>query len=184
MSDLMVSRTFKLKQIYESEEALNNAMWEEVTRFFSIDEGDFKLASHLLYNKYCNSEIAYDTQGAFTRNLSNTAIEMYPQFVSRLKFLRELYSLSLEELRQGDITIMNTASNPNDSVENPTQTILDYITNQDITSTQDNKFDRLNEGISKMKASYTKQFLNGFTNLFIKVYANDNYEDYLYTKGE
>lgn len=182
MSDQMTSLTFKLKQIYNSEDELNNAMWTEVSKFFDINKDDFKLATHLLYNKYINSEIAYDTPNAFIRNLSNTAIEMYPQFVSRLGFLRELYSMSLEELRQGTTTIMNSASNPNEKVENPTSTIIDYITSQDTTSEQDNKFDRLNEGISKMKASYTKQFLNGFTNLFTKVYSTEKYEDYLYRK--
>lgn len=183
MSYRMTTRTLKLKQIYENEDSLNTAMWNEVSRYFTIDESDFKLASHLLFNKYCNSEVAYDTENAFIRNLSNTAIEMYPQFVSRLKYLKELYTMTLDELRQGDVTIINNASNPNDLVENPTRTLLEYITSQDSTSEQINKFDRLNEGITKMKASYTKHFLDGFANLFCKVYSSGSYDDYLYERN-
>lgn len=180
MNNSMTSQTFRLKQLYD-EETLTSKLWSEVSKFYKdLDTTDFDLATHLLFYKYCNCEIAYDTEDSFYRNLVLTSIDLFPQYLYRLKWLKEIYSLSIDELRQGDVDIINNASAPNEKVDDPLNTYLDYLDGQTLQTTKQNKFDRLQDALSRNSTANTKRFLDGFANLFLKVYPSDYYSDFIY----
>lgn len=184
MSKTMTMQSLRLKQIYTSESSFTYELYREVSKFFTLNKSDFDLATHQLWNKYVNCEIAYDTKEAFERNLLNYATELIPPYITKLKWFREMYSMSLEELRKGDITILNSASNPNEKIDDPLDTYLDYIEHQDTSSTKLSKFDRLNEAISTNRQLTTRRFLDSFANLFIKVYDTSSFNDYLYKEEQ
>lgn len=181
----ITTQTFKLKEIFEEQADINSFVVESVKKFFpDLDDDLIYLASWQLYNHYLNSEVAYDTPDAFKRHFAIACVDYVPQYVSRLKRLREINNLSTDELTNDSIIITNTASNPNERIESPLSEVVDYITEQDSTSQKGNKFELLTNAINRAQASYTQKFLSSFINLFIKVYDSSRYDDYLYIKEE
>lgn len=178
----MTSRTFKLKEIYDEASFVNVTTGKVKNYYPNLNNEDSKLAMTLVYNRYADSEVAFDTPGAFARNLFIVAIDVLPSYVTRLARLRRLNELTLDELIDQGHSIMNSAQNPNDRVNDPLNTVLDYISDQTTTSTTGNKYDSLQDAIRNANNTYTTQFVNRFSVLFVKIYAGDDYEDYLYKK--
>lgn len=182
---MITTQTFRMKEIYDDEDSFNSEMYGRISTFYpQINQGDCRLATDLIYLRYANSEVAYDTPEAFKRNLCIKVVDFVPQFVARLQRLREINALTLDDLIDGGTTIMNSVDNSNDKVADPLNTVLEYIGTQDSTKSTQNKFDSLQEAIDRTKALYTERYLGYFSPLFIKVYGSTSYDSYLYKKED
>src|SRR5690606_37653390 len=92
-----------------------------------------------LYNRYCNSNINYDTIDAFFRHMGITYEDSFDQLKVRKKIIDEQYQITTEELTLTSRALSNTASmnianNANNNaivaIEDPEDYIIPYINSQ------------------------------------------------------
>ncbi len=140
-----------------------------------------------LYNRYCNSNINYDTIDAFLRHMGITYEDTFNQMQLRKNIIDAQYQITVEELTLTSRALSNTASlnianNANNNaivaIENPEDYIIPYInsqvtnnlSNENEMSMHRNKLKSYFEALDFVTTKYLTKFLNNFNKHFLTVF--------------
>lgn len=140
---------------------------------------------YLLYAQYGNSVLANADTNQFKYRLWSIIFEHGLVWTKRVEIQEKLRALSLEdgsEIYQGGKAIYNNALH--DSTEPNTGTLeeLPYINGQNTANFKKSKLEGLAILNDMLKTNITREFLDKFKPLFIKIIAGDT--RYYVTEGE
>lgn len=122
----------------------------------------------LLYRRYKNWEIAYINPSDFYDILWEL-IEMHlPNYVERYNHYTRLLQLTDSDLLSNDITINNFVEHTDSEVEDPLNTVIPSVTNQDSSKSFAGKAQRLRQIINTTQYNLKNDFLNKFKFLFLR----------------
>lgn len=135
---------------------------------------------YLLYANYGNRTIAPDDTTRFKYRLFALIYQYGPTWDRRLGIQSKLRGLTEEELLQGSVQIYNNASNPSTDPTTDSTQLLNYIENQSVTHNQRGKLDAYMYLWGALETDVTKEFLDRFNSLFLKIgerYVEIDYEE-------
>ena len=140
---------------------------------------------YLLYAQYGNSTLANADTNQFKYRLWSIIFEHGLVWAKKVDIQEKVRALSLEdgsEIYQGGKAIYNNAMH--DSTEPNTNTLeeLPYINGQNTANFKKSKLEGLALLNDMLDTNFTKQFLDKFKVLFIKIIAGDT--KYYVTEGE
>lgn len=132
----------------------------------------------LLYARYGNSHIANSDENQFKYLLFSVIWQYGPSWEKRLQIQEKLRGLSLDDnsdIYKGSKAIYNSALNPSTSVASDDENggELPFVNSQNTTKYKKSKLDGLAYLNSLIETDVTKQFIERFKNLFIKVIKTD-----------
>lgn len=121
----------------------------------------------LIAYEYNNSHVSMSPE-SFKEHFANELYTYYKEFEETTKIIKELMSLSENDLRIGDRLITNLADIPETESSTNVEEV-DFISNQQKQFTEKSKLQIKREELSAKRAFTVKTFLRRFKNLFIKI---------------
>lgn len=140
---------------------------------------------YLLYAQYGNSTIANADTNQFKYRLWSIIFEHGLVWAKRVEIQEKLRALSLEdgsEIYQGGKAIYNNALHDSTAPNTGTLEELPYINGQNTANFKKSKLEGLAILNDMLKTNITREFLDKFKPLFIKIIAGDT--RYYVTEGE
>ena len=119
-----------------------------------------------MYGRYGNSSIASSDENQFKYKLYSVIFMYGPAWQKRLDIQGKLINLQEDEILKGSSAIYNTAQNPGTA---PNVEELAYINQQNTTKYKKSKLEGYSILYELIKTDVTKEFLDKFERLFIKV---------------
>ena len=173
MSDF--SLTFLFKNIFPTYDK-----FKEFTDEYIIDADDIFLptAYKWLFNRFANSNVAYDTEDAFKRHFANELDDCLNMMKFRQDRLKALYALTDDDLALVNVAFATVANAPNTEQPEALDKLLDYVNTQSANKLTTNKFESLLRAIENIADRGLEDWLNRFQRHFIRIYprALDVYE--------
>lgn len=126
-----------------------------------------------IFNRFCNSNIKYDTPDAFCRHFGITYENVFDQFKVRQDIINKSYNLSDDEYILARQVIINNSLNDNLPAPNPLDEPLEYISNQNASRETMSKIDGYIHAIYKLTDNLLDEFLDEFRKHFISLYSID-----------
>lgn len=145
----------------------------------AITDDNMAILYYLLYAKYGNNPIINFDENQFIAKVNGIIWEYGPSWQKRLVIQNEIRSLTADDLLTGAKAINNHAYNPSDE---PTNTELPYINEQDTTQYKKSKMDAYGQLWTLIATDVTEEFLSRFKPLF-KQFVKPG-EAYLYESEE
>lgn len=126
---------------------------------------------YLLYARYGNSHIASADENTFKYKLQSIIFMYGPTWEKRLEIQDKLRNLSDSDLLKGSEAIYNTANAPGTSLAGLTDSEgkLDYLSGQNTTAYRKSKIEGYATLAALLETDVTKEFIDRFQNLFIKI---------------
>lgn len=140
-----------------------------------LDESDLELICKLLFNKYCQSTIAFDIISDFYRKFFIIFYDEVEYFLQKMKQIKYLRSLNSNDLLTEYESISNIANNDNKVVDNPLYSIIPFITTQTTSTSRINKVMAISRAIATYRNNEVNYFLDKFKDLFYTVYGCSRY---------
>lgn len=131
----------------------------------SLAENSLKSLYYLLYARYGNSHIIFYDDMQFKYNVFSTIFMYGPTWERRLNLQSKLRALTDEELTAGTIANHTHAYNPSSLSEEE----INYINEQNKTKYTKSKLEGYAMGAQLLEKDITKEFIDKFQKLFIKV---------------
>ncbi len=179
------SITFYFKYIFPSYDCFTEFI-ETYTDINSDDILNVYIFKYL-YNRFCNSNVNYDTIDAFLRHMGITYEDTFNQMTLRKNIIDEQYQITTEELTLTSRALsttasMNIANSANNNaivaIDNPENYLIPYINSQ-VTNNQNNenemsmhrnKLKSYFEALDFVTTKYLTKFLNNFDKHFLTVF--------------
>lgn len=180
MLDNMV-KTWKYKDLAVTSENCGTLYKQYVGEDLEINEDDLELVCNLLFNKFCQSTIAFETIQDFYRKFFIIFYDELDYFCQKMHLVKYLRSLNMDDLLKEYETISNMANNDNKIVDNPFASIIPYITTQSTSTSRINKVMGISRAIATYRNNEVNYFLDKFKGLFYTVFG---IQKYLYVGGE
>lgn len=133
------------------------------------EEHRIKEIFYLLYAKYGNSHIVNNDETQFKLRLWSTIFQYAPTWSKKLEYQTKIRALTDDELFTGSTNIHNHAYNPATEPSTGTSDTLDYINDQNVSKYKRGKLDAYFQANNYLEQDFTKDFLNRFRDLFIKI---------------
>ena len=137
----------------------------------------------LLYARYANSYVASSDENQFKYQVASTVFMYGPTWEKRLEVQDALRKLTLDELKAGAKDIYNSAYNPGTAPGTATLTELTAINAQNTTNRKKSTMDAYANLLALLETDVTKEFIDKFKALFIKIAAPDAPLLYEFTEG-
>lgn len=136
-----------------------------------LEEKSLETLFYLLYGRYGNSHIATTDLNQFIYKVASTIFMYGPTWEKRLKIQADLRALNDADLLKGSQAIYNTANAPGTSLASSTneEGKVDYISGQNTTDYRKSKMEAYAALTSLLETDVTKEFIDRFANLFIKI---------------
>lgn len=136
-----------------------------------ISDESLNTLFYLLYGRYANSHIASFDENQFLYKLQSIVFMYGPSWEKRVEIQDALRSLTEADLLKGSQAIYNTANAPGTSLADNVgpDGKVDYISGQNTTDYRKSKMEGYATLASLLETDVTKQFIDRFANLFIKV---------------
>lgn len=130
---------------------------------------------YLLYARYGNSHAASSDENQFKYQVASCIFMYGPTWEKRLEVQDSLRKLTLDELKVGSKDIYNTALNPGTQVGTGTSTITELpgINSQNTTNRRKSTMEAYANLLDLLETDVTKDFLDKFSNFFIKILEPD-----------
>lgn len=136
-----------------------------------ISDESLNTLFYLLYGRYANSHIASFDENQFLYKLQSTVFMYGPTWEKRVEIQDALRTLTEADLLKGSQAIYNTANAPGTELADlvDEEGKVDYISGQNTTDYRKSKMEAYATLASLLETDVTKQFIDRFANLFIKV---------------
>lgn len=136
-----------------------------------ITENNLNTLFYLLYARYGNSHIASNDENQFIYKVASTIFMYGPTWEKRVEIQDKLRTISDEDLLKGSQAIYNTANAPGTElaglVDNEGK--VNYLSGQNTTAYRKSKMEGYATLASLLETDVTKQFIDRFANLFLKI---------------
>lgn len=130
---------------------------------------------HYLMLAYRNSEIAFSNKSDFLDAFWLLAEMHIPNFIDRKNRYEQLLKLSDKDLLTLEENIDNFVEATDEVVENPLDSPLSQISNQNSSRRYGDKAARIRNQLFNMQATLITDFTNRFKNLFIRLTSRSIY---------
>lgn len=134
-----------------------------------ITPENLNLLYYLLYARYGNSTIASWDTNQFKYKMFSIIFMYGPTWETRLKVQDEIRNLTPEELTDGSTQITNHAYNPSTAPATNSFTPLQHTNDQTAGKWKKSKLEGYALLLEVLRADVSKEFLDRFENLFIRV---------------
>lgn len=136
-----------------------------------IEENSLTTLFYLLYARYGNSHIASNDENTFLYKLASVIFMYGPTWEKRIEIQDILRELTEAELLKGSSAIYNTANAPGTPLADNVgpDGKVDYISGQNTTDYHKSKMEAYATLASLLETDVTKEFIDRFANLFIKI---------------
>lgn len=166
-------RTRTFANIFEEEDVFNQTL-KECGVPLKITEESLSTLFYLLYARYGNSHIASYDENQFIYKVASTIFMYGPTWEKRIEIQDKLRDLSLEDgsdIFKGSQAIYNSANAPGTSLADNVgpDGKVDYISGQNTTDYRKSKLEGYATLASLLETDVTKEFLDKFANLFLKI---------------
>ena len=122
-----------------------------------------------LFNKFCNSNINYDTVDCFKRNFALTYENCFMQYKFRIDKINQLYALTNDDLNVIQYGISNVALNNNSAIENALDNVVDFVSSQTSDKQRANKFSAYLTAVREVSDKYIDDFIDKFRKHFMAI---------------
>lgn len=136
-----------------------------------ITETNLETLFYLLYARYGNAHIASLDENTFIYKVASTIFMYGPTWEKRVEIQDALRGLQETDILKGSEAIYNTANAPGTSLAGLTNTEgkVDYLSGQNTTAYRKSKMEGYATLASLLETDVTKQFIDRFQPLFIKI---------------
>lgn len=168
----LFANTFMFKDIIPD----YSSFQEFLTCYTSVDNTDTFNAYTFkyLFNRFCNSNVKYDTEDGFCRHFGITYENCFDQYKKRHSIISNLYPLTNDELLVARQLISNSSLSDNVPVTgDPLVDPLDYISSQNASRETMSKVDAYVHAVYKITDNLLDDFLDEFKKHFISIYSVD-----------
>lgn len=126
---------------------------------------------YLLYARFGNSHIASFDENQFIYKMTSVIFMYGPTWEKRLEIQKSLRNLQEADLLKGAQAIYNTANAPGTEIAGlvDEEGKLDYLSGQNTTQHRKSKMEAYAVLASLLETDVTKQFIDRFANLFLKI---------------
>lgn len=161
--------------------------WRALPVFNGImadEDNSIKKIFFLLYARYGNSHIVNNDETQFKLRLWSTIFQYAPSWEKKLEYQAKIRGLTDDDILIGATNVYNHAYNPNQAPSTQYLEEVPYINDQNVTKYKKSKLEAYFQASQYLEQDFTKDFLDKFKNLFIKIvepaepliYENDIYE--------
>ena len=136
-----------------------------------ISDNSLSTLFYLLYARYGNSHIASGDENTFIYKVASTIFMYGPTWEKRVEIQDSLRALTEADLLRGSQAIYNSAQAPGTSLADVTneEGKVDYISGQNTTDYRKSKMEGYATLASLLETDVTKEFIDKFANLFLKI---------------
>ena len=123
--------TFYFKEIFPNKETFIDYMTEyEISDMNNAENKIFaEYIFKILFRKYHNSNVQYDTIDDFKCALANILEDEFERYKTQIDYTKKLYELTTDEVLQVSSALANSANNPNTAPSDPLKP-FDYVGSQ------------------------------------------------------
>lgn len=132
----------------------------------AVDNTDKAITWQLLSAQYGNSPIANMSENQFKLKVWQIMFQYAPSWVKRLDIQQALRDANISDLREGHKYINNTALNPDQA---PSTEETEYINQQHVSKSTTSLINTYGNLWEMIKFDVTKEYIDRFANLFLKV---------------
>ena len=163
-------RTRTFSDIFEEYDVFDLTM-KECGIPLKITEESLQTLYFLLYARYGNSHIASSDENQFAYKIASTIFMYGPTWEKRVEIQDSLRALNDAEITQGGTAIYNSANAPGTSLADNVgpDGKVDYISGQNTTDYRKSKIEGYAVLANLLETDVTKQFIDRFANLFLKI---------------
>lgn len=149
-----------------------------------LEDATITTTYYLLIGRYGDSPIlGYSDVGRWKLRLFTCYREYTPDWEIRTSIQSTIRKMSVDDIAKGDLSIFNSALNPNTEPSDTSNEELDYINNQSTTRHKLNTLDALLKKYDALDVGLDERYLDRFAKLFSKFALKDN-PLYLYDDNE
>lgn len=142
------------------------------------DDSLYKLF-YLLYARYGNSIIVNNDENQFKYRVYSTIYMYGPTWYRRVEVQTELRKMTMDELKSGGKAIYNQAAADGTAPSTATLYELPAINGQNVTNYVKSDLEGYNLLLNLLKTDVTKEFIDRFENLFMKLASSPNARYYV-----
>lgn len=148
-----------------------NEMFENSGIPLKISKESLSTIFYLLYANYGNSHIASSDENRFKYKLQSIIFMYGPTWEKRLEIQEKIRNLKEEELVKGGDAIYNSANAPGTDLAGlvNNEGKVDYLSGQNTTTYRKSKLEGYQFIYNLLETDVTKEFINKFRDLFIKI---------------
>lgn len=145
------------------------AKYEEVGLITSLSDPEMETVFILLTAEFKNSHIANSDENQFIFKLFSTIWQYAPTWAKKVEYQGKIRALTDTELLEGAKSIYNHSYNPSTMPSTSTLEELDTIDDQNTTNYKRSKLDAYFQASQYLEQDFTKEFLDKFRKLFIRI---------------
>lgn len=136
-----------------------------------ITDNSLSTLFYLLYARYGNSHIASFDENTFLYKLASTIFMYGPTWEKRIEIQDKLRALQETDILKGSEAIYNTANAPGTEIAGlvDNEGKLDFLSGQNTTAYRKSKMEGYATLASLLETDVTKEFIDKFANLFLKI---------------
>lgn len=168
--------TFYLKEIIPDKEAFKNFLTEFEVVDITVPENEI-FADYLfkiLFRKYHNSNVQYDTPDDFKSDLANILEDSFFKFKKQVDLSKKIAELTDEELLTMTTALANSANNPNSKPVDPTKP-FEFVGAQAFTLAKNGKFQAYLTALNNIPTKLIDEMLLSVRGLFKTFIPNQIY---------
>lgn len=166
MSLYGISRTPLFTDVWHSAEEMINDYKASGLYLEEISDTQLATIFYLTYSRYGNSAILLNDTNRFKYSYFSKIFQYAPTWIKRLDVQKQLRALSIDELREGDMSVYNEASNPAIDPSTDAFAPLPFINGQRANKYKRGKLDTYANLMVLLEADVTEQFITKFGKLF------------------
>lgn len=126
----------------------------------------------ILYRRYANSNVQFDTIEDFKLALANKVEDVFAKYARQLTLIEKVNNLTDDELLRVSSALANSANNPNDAPDDPTQP-LNYISAQAYSLVNSNKLTSYLSALNSVSTKLIDAFLTQCASLFKGIFSEE-----------
>lgn len=163
--------TWKLKDLIHDVEEFKELATKYCPEVMAWTAGEALAIFVIIWNRYCNCTVAFDTREDFYRRFYNIIWDQSDYYIDKLKKIREIRKMSNSELIKEYTNISNVANNNNKIVNSPLTDIIPYITTQATSTSTSNLLGAIGRAIREYRNNEVQYFLDEFKILFLDIFG-------------
>ena len=165
--------TFYFKEIYPTFEKFETFLINyNIVDLTDAENLTFaKYMFKILFRRFHNSNIQYDTIEDFECDLANIIEDSFEKYKVQVDLIKKMQKLTDTEILTINTALANQSNNPNTKPTDPTQP-LEYISAQAFTIAKDNKVQAYLRALSSVPTKLIDSMLYKCVNLFKTIIPN------------
>lgn len=165
--------TFYFKNIFPNYQNFEEFLTEyNVVDTSTIENSTFaEYIYKILYRRYHNSNIQYDTIEDFKCDFANVIEDTFSKYQKQVDIIQKMQNLTDKELLTISTAIANTSTNPNTKLADP-ESPIEYVSAQAYTIAKDNKLQAYLRALESIPTKLIGIMLQRCVNLFKSIIPN------------